>query len=80
MTVDFNIRDNNWNLSYPYYLIHIDVLWEVANSLNPELSIPINSVSTQYTDNSQDLNFNVSLSRSGGIQQLLNLIQLIKFF
>jgi len=35
----------------------MDVLWEVADSLNLELSIPINPVSTQYVDNSQDINW-----------------------
>jgi len=56
MTDDFNIKDNNWDLSYPHHLIYSDMLWEVANSLNLYLSISINLVPTWYTDNSQDLN------------------------
>ena len=26
MTKDFNIRDNNWNLSYPHYSVYTDVM------------------------------------------------------
>jgi len=46
------------------------MLWEVANSLNLDLSMPINLVPTWYTDNSQDLNLvlDVSLSWVEGIQ------------
>jgi len=33
MTGDFNIRDDDWNPSYSYYLIHADILWEVADSI-----------------------------------------------
>jgi len=49
---DFNIRDNNWNSSYLYHLIYIDTLREIADSFNLELSLSINQLSTQYTDNS----------------------------
>jgi len=56
MTGDFNIRDNNWNLLYLHHLTHIDTLWEVADSFNLELSLPINQVSTLYIDNPQDSN------------------------
>ena len=53
---DFNIKDNNWNLSYPHHLIHVDTLREIANSFNLELLLPIDQVPTQYINNSQDLN------------------------
>ena len=42
MTGDFNIRDNDWDLSYPHHSTYVDVLWEVADSLNLELSTLIN--------------------------------------
>ena len=44
--VDFNIRDNNWDSLYSYYLTYADILQEVADSLNLELSMPIKLVST----------------------------------
>ena len=42
MTGDFNIRNNDWDSSYPHHSTYVDVLWEVADSLNLELSTPIN--------------------------------------
>jgi len=54
MTENFNIRDNNWDPLYLHYSIHADTLREIANNFNLELSTPINQVSTQYADNSQD--------------------------
>ena len=35
--------------------------WEVANSFGLKISTPINLVSTQYVDNSQDLNLVLDL-------------------
>ena len=51
-----NIKDNDWDLLYPYYLVHMNILWEVANSFGLEMLASINSVSTWYMNNSQDLN------------------------
>ena len=56
MTGDFNIRDNDWDLFYPHYLFYTDTLLEIANSLGLDLSIPINSGSTWFLNNSQNLN------------------------
>ena len=61
MISNFNIRDNNLNLSYYHHLIHSDILCKVADSLDLDLSIPINPVPTQYTDNPQDLNSVIDL-------------------
>jgi len=41
MTSDFNIRDNNWDLSYPHYSIYVDILRKIANSFNLELLMPV---------------------------------------
>jgi len=38
----FNIRDNNWNLSYLYYSIYIDTFRKIADSFNLELSLSVN--------------------------------------
>ena len=46
MIENFNIRDNNWNSSYPYHLTYADTLYKIANSFNLKLSLSINLVST----------------------------------
>ena len=56
MTEDFNIRDSDWNPSYSHYLSYSDILREIADNLNLDLSTSINPVSTQYMDNSQNSN------------------------
>jgi len=61
MTGDFNIKDNNWDLSYPHYSIHTDTLKEIANSFNLGLSTSINQVSTKYTDNPNESNSVIDL-------------------
>ena len=55
ITEDFNIRNNNWDLFYPHHLSYIDTLIEITNSLGLDLSIPINSSSTWFLNNSQNL-------------------------
>ena len=61
MTEDFNIRDSDWNPSYSHYLSYSDILREIADNLNLDLSTPINPVSTQYVDNSQNSNLVIDL-------------------
>jgi len=41
MTGDFNIRDNDWNSSYLHHSTHMDILREITDSFNLELSMPI---------------------------------------
>ena len=50
---NFNIRNSNWNPLYPYYSIHTNILFEIADSLNLDLSSSINPVLTWYVDNHQ---------------------------
>ena len=45
MTKDFNIRDSDWNPSYSHYLSYSDILREIADNLNLDLSTSINPVS-----------------------------------
>ena len=61
MTEDFNIRDSDWNPLYSHYLSYSDILREIADNLNLDLSTPINPVSTQYVDNSQNSNLVIDL-------------------
>ena len=51
ITGDFNIRDNEWDASFPYHSNYTNFLKKIANSFNLELSTPVNQVSTRYTDN-----------------------------
>jgi len=61
MTEDFNIRDSDWNPLYSHYLSYSDILREITDNLNLDLSTPINPVSTQYVDNSQNSNLVIDL-------------------
>jgi len=61
MIEDFNIRDSDWNPSYSHYLLYSDKIREIADNLNLDLSTPINLVSTQYVDNSQNSNLVIDL-------------------
>ena len=38
---DFNIRNNIWNSLYLFYLIHGNFLFDIADSLDLKLFIPI---------------------------------------
>ena len=61
MIGDFNIRNNIWNSSYPHHLAYVNTFQEIVDSFNLELSLPVNQVPTQYTDNPQDSNLVLDL-------------------
>jgi len=61
MTGDFNIRDNNWNPSFLFHLIHSDLLTDIMDSLDLFLSNPTNQVPTRYLDNANDSNSVINL-------------------
>ena len=42
ITSDFNIRDNLWDLYYPYYSLYSDLLFNIADSFFLGLSMPTN--------------------------------------
>ena len=58
---NFNIRDNDWNPSYPYHSMHTDTLREIANLFNLEISIPTNQIFTKYADNTSKSNLVIDL-------------------
>jgi len=49
--MDFNIRDNDWDLSYPHYFVYANTLRDIADLFNLELSTPITQVLKRYVDN-----------------------------
>ena len=53
---DFNIRNNDWDPSYPYHSLYTDMLWEFADSFGLELLISTNLVLIWYANNSQESN------------------------
>ena len=61
MIGNFDIKDSNQNFSYPHHLIHTDILREIADYFDLELSIPINQGPTQYIDNSNESNLAIDL-------------------
>ena len=42
----FNIRNNNWNPSYPHYSVYTDILIKIADTFDLRLFIPIIQVPT----------------------------------
>jgi len=48
MTGDFNIKNNNWDPSFPHHLQHTDELLIIADSLGLDLSSPTHQVLTRY--------------------------------
>ena len=61
MTGDFNIRDRDWNLDYPFYSTHSDLLFDIANSFNLSFSHLVHPVSTRYADNGENSNLVIDL-------------------
>ena len=41
MASDFNIRDSDWNSSYPFYSIYKNTLIDITDSFDFKLSSPI---------------------------------------
>ena len=56
MTSDFNIRDSNWDLDYPFYSVHNDLLFDIVDTFNLSFSYSTYSVSIRYLDNSENSN------------------------
>jgi len=46
MAGDFNIRDSDWNPSYPFYSSHSDSLVKITDSFDLTLFSPTQQVST----------------------------------
>jgi len=61
MTGNFNIRNSNWNPNFHHHSIYADDLITIADSLDLELSLPLNLGSTRFASNPQDSNSVIDL-------------------
>jgi len=61
MTVDFNIKDNDWDPLYSHHSLHTNILKKIADLFNLKLSTLINQFSIQYTDNPNNSNLGIDL-------------------
>ena len=53
---DFNIRNNSWNLSFPYCSSYCDFFTNIVDSVDLHMSKSTNQVTTRYSDNLNDSN------------------------
>ena len=58
---NFNIIDINWDILYPFHLVHSDVLFKITDSFNLTLLIPVQQVLTRYSDNDNNSNSVIDL-------------------
>jgi len=61
MTGDFNIHNSLWDLMYSFHSSHSDILFNVADAFDLDLSIPTNCVPIKYTDNKCNSNSVIDL-------------------
>ena len=61
MTGDFNIRNSDWDLLYPFHSSYSDSLVEIADSLNLTLISFTQQIFTWYSDNRNNSNSVINL-------------------
>jgi len=61
MAGDFNIRDKDWDSSYPFHSTHSDFLFDITDSFDLKLSCPIQQIPTYYSNNANDINLVIDL-------------------
>ena len=61
MASDFNIRNSNWNPFDLFYLIHSNLLVDIADNFDLSLSHSTNFIPTRYLDNRNNLNSVINL-------------------
>jgi len=61
LTGDFNIRDSDWDPNLRHHSSHTDNLITIADSLDLELSPPLNPGPTGFTDNPCNTNSVIDL-------------------
>ena len=58
---DFNICDSLWDLIHPFHSSHSDIIFNVTNTFDLDLSIPTNHILIRYMDNECNLNSVINL-------------------
>ena len=61
MIGNFNIRDRDWDLNYPFHSIHSNLLFDIDDSFNLSFSYPVHQVPTRYVNNSNNSNLVINL-------------------
>ena len=61
MIENFNIKNDNQNTLYPHHSTYTDILREIADLINLELSMLINQVPTYYANNPNKANSIINL-------------------
>jgi len=61
MTRDFNIRDSSWDPLFSNHFVYSDLLTEIADSLQLNISSPTSQVPIRYANNQDDSNSTIDL-------------------
>jgi len=61
MTEDFNIGNSLWDPMYLFHSSYSDILFDVTDAFDLDLSAPTNYVSTRYMDNKCNLDLVIDL-------------------
>ena len=61
ITEDFNIRDNIWDLFFPYHSFYSDFFTNIADLMDLYLSKSTHQVPTRYSDNMNESNSVINL-------------------
>ena len=58
---NFNIYDSLWDPIYPFHSSHSDILFDVTDAFDLNLSIPTNCIPARYVDNKHNSNSVIDL-------------------
>jgi len=61
MAGNFNIRNSDWDFSYPFYLVYNDTLLNIADLFDLKLLCSIQQIPTQCSNNANNTNLDIDL-------------------
>jgi len=61
MMGNFNIRDSLWDLNFPFYSVHSDILFDIADLFLLDISKPTENFPTRFLNNDQNSNLVLDL-------------------